>query len=107
MKMRSHLHRQVNRKVSDFIVGEAGKVGSQSAFTAAAFIGVTSLAGILLGAPDASAVNNCVDANCNDDSPWCCFCWAEGYCGGEVGEYNCQDENLGAKFPGISCWEVD
>ena len=33
--MRSHLHQQVNRKVSHFIVGEEGKVGSQSAFTAA------------------------------------------------------------------------
>ena len=55
MNMRSHLHTQVNRKVSDFIVGEAGKVGSRSAFTAAAFIGATSLAGILLGATPCSS----------------------------------------------------
>ena len=35
--MRTHLHQQVNNKVSRFIVGEEGKVGSRSAFTAAAF----------------------------------------------------------------------
>ena len=50
--MRSHLHKQVNRKVSHFILGEEGKVGSQSAFTAAAFIGATSLAGVFLSAPE-------------------------------------------------------
>ena len=110
MNMRTHLHQQVNDKVSRFIVGEEGKVGSQSAFTAAAFIGATSLAGMLLGAPDASAVNNCGGvANCNAGSPWCCGCWDaeanQGYQNCIQGNYNCQDEDL-SDFPGISCWKV-
>ena len=71
--MRSHLHKQLNRKVSDFIVGEAGKVGSQSAFTAAAFIGATSLAGVFLSAPNADADGLCGGAAwCAGATPWCC-----------------------------------
>ncbi len=54
--MRSHLHTQVNRKVFHFIIGEEGKVGSRSAFAAAAFIGATSLAGMLLSTPNAGAL---------------------------------------------------
>ena len=101
--MRSHLHQKVNCKVSRFILGEEGKVGSRSAFTAAAFIGATSLAGILLGAPDAEA-NNCGPATClKDDAEWCCFCWDTGYCD-IVGQYNCQDEDISK--PGIWCWNV-
>ncbi|MCY3720912.1 MAG: hypothetical protein OXG97_01675 [Candidatus Poribacteria bacterium] len=100
--MRSHLHQQVNRKVSHFLLGEEGKVGSQSAFTAAAFIGATSLAGILLGTPNAEA-NNCGGvANCPADG-WCCYCWATGYCD-RVGQYNCKDMPLNK--PGTSCWQV-
>ena len=89
--MRSHLHTQVNRKVSHFIVGEEGKVGSRSAFTAAAFIRATSFAGILLGSPNANA----------DDDTWvcdgnllkchnfdlCCHCW---------------DANLNADYDGCA-----
>lgn len=101
MDMRSYLHQQVNRKVSRFLLGEEGKVGSQSAFTAAAFIGATSLAGILLGTPNAEA-NNCGGvANCAPGG-WCCGCWAPGYCA--VGNYNCQD--MPDNRPGISCWQV-
>ena len=101
--MRSHLHQQVNRKVSHFLLGEEGKVGSQSAFTAAAFIGATSLAGILLGTPNAEA-NNCGPATCvKDDAEWCCLCWATGYCD-RVGQYNCQSKP--ENKPGISCWNV-
>ena len=87
MNMGSHLHRQVNRKVSDFIVGEAGKVGSRSAFTAAAFIGAISLAGVLFSAPNTDADGLCGGSGawCGDESPWCCspdmgdtyFCSAE------------------------------
>ncbi len=95
--MRTHLHTQVNRKVSRFIMGEEGKVGSQSAFTAAAFIGATSLAGILIGAPDVSA-NNCGGgANCNADSPWCCL---------GPGGYDCEPMDETDIPAGISCWQV-
>ena len=109
MNMRSDLHRQVNRKVSDFIVGEAGKVGSQSAFTAAAFIGATSLAGIFLSASNADAWPNCGGvANCAEDSPWCCGCWDEElnepFDGCTQGSYACSSEDIDS--PGISCWKV-
>ena len=104
--MRNHLHQQVNRKVSRFILGEEGKVGSQSAFTAAAFIGATSLAGVLLGAPDASAEGNgWCGINCDDDK-WCCGCWSEElnepYEGCRQGTYDCSDVEIDS--PGISCW---
>ena len=104
--MRSHLHTQVNRKVSHFIVGEEGKVGSRSAFTAAAFIGATSLAGILLSAPNASADWQCGDFFC-DDADKCCGCWNSnanvGFENCAQGSYDCKpaDYNPG---PGISCW---
>ena len=109
MNMRSDLHRQVNRKVSAFIVGEAGKVGSQSAFTAAAFIGATSLTGILLGAPDAAADGNCGgEVQCNESRPWCCGCWDaeanQGYENCTQGDYKCTPEDIDS--PGISCWKV-
>ncbi len=105
--MRSHLHTQVNRKVSRFIMGEEGKVGSQSAFTAAAFIGATSLAGVFLGAPNASAEGNgWCGINCDDDV-LCCGCWSE-----ELnkffekcvqGTYDCQPLDY-VPGDGISCW---
>ena len=101
--MRNHLHPQVKRKVSHFILGEEGKVGSQSAFTTAAFIGATSLAGILLGTPQADAdVKNCGGKATCPPGGWCCGCWAAGYCA--VGNYNCQD--MPDNRPGISCWQV-
>ncbi len=99
--MRSHLHKQVNRKVSHFILGEEGKVGSQSAFTAAAFIGATSLAGVFLSAPDASADGWCGGEF--DCPAWCCGCW-DGAAGGcAQGDYNCSHGGVGNA--GISCWQ--
>ena len=107
--MRTHLHQQVNNKVSRFIMGEEGKVGSQSAFTAAAFIGATSLAGVLLGAPNASAEGNCGgEAQC-DVGDWCCGCWDEylnePFDGCKQDTYDCEDWNN--NNPGISCWLVN
>ena len=92
MNMRTHLHQQVNDKVSRFIVGEEGKVGSQSAFTAAAFIGATSLAGMLLGSPNASA---------NGDETWVCDgnllkCHIDDLC------CHCFDANLNADYHGCT-----
>ena len=107
MNMRSHLHRQVNRKVSDFIVGEAGKVGSRSAFTAAAFIGATSFAGILLSSSNANADWQCGDFQCHDLDQ-CCGCWdAElnaDYDGCNQGESDCRHADWEPEGPGISCW---
>ena len=107
MDMRSHLHTQVNRKVSDFILGEAGKVGSRSAFTAAAFIGTTSLAGILLNTPNAAADGWCGGLDCHPED-WCCYCynaaWNADYQGCNQGEYDCRSVDM-SEFPGISCWK--
>ena len=107
MDMRSHLHTQVNRKVSHFIVGEEGKVGSRSAFTAAAFVGATSLAGILLNTPNADADWLCGgEFNCAD-ADQCCGCWDEelnrDYEQCAQGTYDCQGPWY-EPTPGISCW---
>ena len=103
--MRSHLHTQVNRKVSRFIMGEEGKVGSQSAFTAAAFIGATSLAGMLLSTPNAEA--NWCGVGCHEND-WCCHCYDEianePYQGCAQDSYDCWHRDL-SMFPGISCWQ--
>ena len=104
--MRSHLHQRVNRKVSHFILGEEGKVGSRSAFTAAAFIGATSLAGVFLSPPKASADWWCGDIQCHDNDQ-CCGCWDEDLndpwenC--TQGDYDCRGPNY-VPTPGISCW---
>ena len=109
--MRSHLRQQVNRKVSRFIVGEEGKVGSQSAFTAAAFIGATSLAGMILGTPNANADDGTwlCDGDlllCHNDD-LCCHCWDAGlnadYDGCHQNTYDCRGEWFDPG-PGISCW---
>ena len=107
MDMRTHLHTQVNRKVSHFIIGEEGKVGSQSAFTAAAFIGATSLAGILLGAPNADAGWLCGDEFDCHDYDQCCHCFdAEANDPHE----KCKQDSYDCRgpwyepTPGISCW---
>ena len=105
--MRSYLHKQVNRKVSDFIVGEAGKVGSRSAFTAAAFIGATSLAGTLLSAPTADAAWQCSGDMYCDDLDQCCGCWDAmlnaPFDGCIQGTYDCRGPWYEPN-PGISCW---
>lgn len=110
MNMRSHLHTQVNRKVSRFIMGEEGKVGSQSAFTAAAFIGATSLAGVFLSTPNASADGWCGSqgAWCSEvsGSPWCCACVDENLgCGGlgDEGQYVCL-QFPPQNAPGVDCF---
>ena len=114
--MRNHLHAQVNRKVSHFIMGEEGKVGSQSAFTAAAFIGATSLAGMLLSTPNAAAgADDCgvkgTDNHpiCSNNDPWCCVCWdpelnAPYHGCHPEGEYRCTSTDK--TTPGLSCWNV-
>ena len=114
--MQSHLHTQVNRKVSRFILGEEGKVGSQSAFTAAAFIGATSLAGMFLSAPNATAgADDCgvkgTDNNpiCNEFDRFCCYCWDPELNVGHhdcapKGEYRCT--SLDKTSPGLTCWDV-
>ena len=106
--MRSHLHQQVNRKVSHFIMGEEGKVGSQSAFTAAAFIGATSSAGVFLSAPNANGWwgNGWCGIDCPDEV-LCCGCWDEElnkpFENCVQGTYDCRPLDY-VPNDGISCW---
>ena len=104
--MRSHLHTQVNRKVSHFILGEEGKVGSQSAFAAATFVGATSLAGVFLSTPNADAAWWCSNFQC-DDNQQCCFCWDadanEGFDDCVQDTYSCKPGDFDPG-PGLSCW---
>jgi len=64
------------RKVSHFILGEEGRVGSRSAFTAAAVVSVASLATMLLGTVQkAYAGQWCAPANnyCGPGNEYCCL----------------------------------
>ena len=111
MDMRTHLHQQVNNKVSRFIVGEEGKVGSRSAFTAAAFIGATSLAGILLGPTNAKAdggtwVCDGDELKCHDTA-LCCHCFDANL---NADYHGCTQDTYDCRVPdfepglGMSCW---
>ncbi|MBM3210786.1 hypothetical protein FJZ33_01085 [Candidatus Poribacteria bacterium] len=62
------------RKVSHFILGEEGRVGSRSAFTAAAVVSVASLATMLLVAPNANAVGGWCNGGYCAPADYCCGC---------------------------------
>ena len=100
--MENYFGQQVQRKVSHFILGEEGKVGSRSAFTAAAFIGATSLAGILLSAPQADAGWVCGDLECHDYDK-CCLCFDDTFDTCHKGSYDCRAPEY-EPAPGVSCW---
>ena len=59
--MEERFRRTAGRKVSHFIIGEEGRVGSKSAFAAAAVVSVASLTTMLLGIQKAHA----------EDGEWC------------------------------------
>jgi len=75
------------RKVSHFILSEEGRVGSKSAFTAAAVVSVASLATMLLGTVQKARADAwCVNGYC---AMYCCALgctpnWAPG-CSGWLG----------------------
>ena len=64
------------RKVSHFILGEEGRVGSRSAFTAAAVVSVASLATMLLGTVQKAYA---ADKFCPAAGVYC-FCTGFTYC---------------------------
>jgi len=69
------LRGEVGRKVSQFILSEAGKVGHRNTFSMAALVTASSLAAVLLGATNSSAIHgpSCEsDADCPPDMPYCC-----------------------------------
>ena len=76
--MEERFRRTAGRKVSHFIIGEEGRVGSRSAFTAAAVVSVASLTTMLLAAvPNAHAKFWCpgdpyVAGEQCDDWEYCC-----------------------------------
>ena len=76
-KMQEHFRRAMRRKVSHFIIGEEGRVGNKSAFTAAAVVSVASLATMLLAAtPNAHALGDWCNADVGYCAPdaYCCGC---------------------------------
>ena len=68
MKIRSI----AKKKVSDFLLGEAGQVGRRGTFTVAALASASGLAAFLVATPPAAAGDFCVDEG------WCCG-W-DAYC---------------------------
>ena len=74
--MKTHLRSMAKRKVSDFLLREAGMVGNRSAFATAALVSTTALAMALLVAPDAEAHGrDCGqphDLHCDDVFRYCC-----------------------------------
>ena len=78
MKIRSI----AKKKVSDFLLGEAGQVARRSTFTVAALASASGLAAFLVATPPAEAGG----IPCGDDGEWCCgwdkYC-CHGVCGGE------------------------
>ncbi|MCD6507857.1 hypothetical protein J7M22_14715 [Candidatus Poribacteria bacterium] len=66
---------QMKRKVSQFILSEAGRAGYRNAFSMAALVTASSLAAMLLGIGRSSAQHGPLcesDADCPPDMPYCC-----------------------------------
>ena len=84
MKIRSI----AKKKVSDFLLGEAGQVGRRGTFTVAALASASGLATFLVATPPAAAGIWC------EDDGWCCG-W-DRYCCGPVGDRECVDNDDGA-----------
>jgi hypothetical protein len=68
--MQDHFRRTARHKVSRFILGEEGRVGSKTAFTAATAVSVASLTSMLLGAAQKAYAGDCNGVQCND---YCCY----------------------------------
>ncbi len=68
MKIRSI----AKKKVSDFLLGEAGQVARRSTFTVAALASASGLAAFLVATPPASAGMMCNDAWCCGWDRYCC-----------------------------------
>jgi len=73
--MGEYAKEQMKRKVSQFILSEAGRVGYRNAFSMAALVTASSLATLLLGTTNSSAIHGPAcesDADCPPDMPYCC-----------------------------------
>ena len=80
------------KKVSDFLLGEAGQVGRRGTFTVAALASASGLAAFLVATPPAQAGG----IQCGDE--WCCG-WDKYCCHGE-----CGPEGLGdCEYAGGPC----
>ncbi|MCD6505844.1 hypothetical protein J7M22_04375 [Candidatus Poribacteria bacterium] len=94
--MGEYAREQVRRKVSQFILSEAGRVGYRNAFSMAALVTASSLAAVLLSAQHSNAdhVADCGDKRCQ--VPPFYFC-----CVGALG-YHCSTQPM----PGLQCWSI-
>ena len=68
MKIRSI----AKKKVSDFLLGEAGQVGRRGTFTVAALASASGLAAFLVDTPTASAVVCGNEPDCCGANAYCC-----------------------------------
>ncbi|MBD3182105.1 hypothetical protein GF312_07425 [Candidatus Poribacteria bacterium] len=102
--MEGRVRRITRQRVSHFILGEEGKVGSRSAFVAATVVGATSLATMLLGVAQNAQAASCGPIIQCAPREYCCYCSdpGQGNCGA-VG-YGCSGTDQSA--PGISCWYI-
>ena len=95
------LRGEVRRKVSQFILSEAGRVGYRNAFSMAALVTASSLAAMMLSVYSVKAEEfNCGDKNCATE--YCCIVQEPG--GNWV--YKCSNES---PYPGgqpSHCWPI-
>ena len=83
--MNKRIRTLAKKKVSAFLLGEEGQVGRRGAFTVAALVSASALAGTLISAPTASAAGYCGGVWCNlayccppPGAPVCTDAWAPG-----------------------------
>lgn len=115
--MDSYIKNQLKRKVSSFILSEAGKVGNRNTFSTAALVTASSLAAMMLTLQHAHAQVNCGDsAVCGGADPYCCICTkGRANCQPcqqgdssqcctylEEGNYWCSSEDISGDC--VSCW---
>ena len=77
------------KKVSDFLLGEAGQVGRRGTFTVAALASASGLAAFLVATPPASAGMMCGDEWCCGWDRYCCHIDARDQCVGNDEEGAC------------------
>ena len=87
------------KKISDFLLGEAGQVGRRGTFTVAALASASGLAAFLVATPPAAAGDWC-------DGEWCCgwdrYCCTWEDINGQLWSV-CIDGDLSEEDPDICC----
>jgi len=98
--MGEYAKEQMKRKVSQFILSEAGRVGYRNAFSMAALVTASSLAAMMLSAHSAKAdIVECGNTTCdNNVFEYCCVTLGQG-------AYFCTNSPYSGDQP-MSCWHI-